>query len=152
MTKKLFRSSVLPLSMCATSVALGQAAYTPAAAGSADTFTPVLLEPKAVDVNHISMGFQLGFNVKTSFKHIGKFGAGSNPGSTNALSDHFYDDGYNLVDSTGNSHFNGTGFTQGTWNWGYGSLANQVHNNGDVNGTIDMHSTSSASATLQWTF
>lgn len=144
MTKKTLRSSVLPLSLCATSVAFGQAAYTPAPAGSADTFTPVLLEPKAVDLNHISMGFQLGFNLKTSFKHIGKFGAGSNPGSTNGISDHFYDDGYNLVDSTGNSHFNGTGFTQGTWNWGYGNLANQVHNNGDVNGTIDMHSTSSA--------
>ena len=144
MTKKMFRSSVLPLSLCATSVALGQTGYTPAQAGSADTFTPVLLEPKAVDLNHISMGFQLGFNLKTSFKHIGKFGAGSNPGSTNGISDHFYDDGYNLVDSTGNSHFNGTGFTQGTWNWGYGSLANQVHNNGDVDGTIDMHSTSSA--------
>jgi hypothetical protein len=146
MTTRMLRYSVLPLSLCATSAVLGQATYTPAPSGSADTFTPVVLEPKPLALNHVSMGFQLGFNLKTSFKHIGKFGAGSNPGSTNGLSNHFYDDGYNLVDSTGNQHFNGTGNLQGTWNWGYNSF-NQVHNNGDVNGTIDMHSTSSAGGT-----
>ena len=146
MTIKMLRYSVVPLSLCATSAALGQAAYNPAPSGSADTFTPVLLEPKPIALNHISMGFQLGFNLKTSFKHIGKFGAASNPGSTNGLSDHFYDNGYNLVDSTGNEHFNGTGFTEGTWNWGYSSQS-QVHGNGDVNGTVDMQSTSSAGGT-----
>jgi len=137
MTIKVLRYSVVPLSLCATSAVLGQAT---------DTFTPVLLEPKPIALNHISMGFQLGFNLKTSFKHIGKFGA-ANPGSTNSISNHFYDDGNNLVDSTGNQHFNGTGFTEGTWNWGYNNMANQVHGNGDVNGTVDMHSTSSAGGT-----
>jgi hypothetical protein len=153
MTVKMLRYSMLPLSLCATSAALGQAAYTPAPSGSADTFTPILLEPKPVALNHISMGFQLGFNLKTSFKHIGKFGAATNPGSTNGLSNHFYDDGYNLVDSTGNEHFNGLDangnptFKQGTWNWGFNNFAGQVHGNGDLNGTIDMHSTSSAGGT-----
>jgi hypothetical protein len=147
MTIKMLRYSVVPLSLCATSAALGQTTYNPAPAGSADAFTPILLEPSSTARNHISIGFQSSFNLKTSFKHIGKFGAGTNPGSTNGISNHFYDDGYNLVDSTGNQHFNGTGFTEGTWNWGYNNMANQVHGNGDVNGTVDMHSTSSAGGT-----
>ena len=91
MTKKMVKSSVRPRPSCVTSVALGQVANSPAVSDSATTFTPVLLEPKAVDMNHISMGFQPGFNLKTSFKHIGKFGAGTNPGSTRGLSDRFYD-------------------------------------------------------------
>jgi hypothetical protein len=147
MTTKLLRYSIVPLSLCATSVALGQGAYNPAPYGAADSFTPIPLEPRPTALNHISLGFQSGLNLKTSFKHIGKFGAGTNPGSTNGISNHFYDDGYNLVDSTGNQHFNGTGFTEGTWNWGYNNFANQVHGNGDVNGTVDMHSTSSAGGT-----
>jgi hypothetical protein len=152
MTTKLFRRSVLPLSLCATSVAFGQSGILPAA-GEPDAFTPVLLESKPVSLNHISMGFQLGFNIKTSFKHIGKFGAGTNPGSTNGISDHFYDDGYNLVDSSGNEHFAGTDgqgnpiYKQGTWNFGFNNFANQVHGNGNPDGTIDMHSTSSSGGT-----
>jgi hypothetical protein len=154
MTKKMFRRSVLPLSLCATSVAFGQStAHVPAAAGQADTFTPIQLEPKEVSRNHVSMGFQLGFNIRTSFKHIGRFAPATNPGSTNGLSNHFYDDGYNLVDSTGNQHFagvDGSGnpiFQQGTWNFGFNNFANQVHGNGDADGTLDMHSVSSSGGT-----
>src|SRR5881628_3276490 len=112
MTTKLFKYSVLPLSLCATSMAFGQAT-TPVTSAAADaTIQPVALEPKTDSPNRVSIGFQLGFNLNAKFKHIGGFPAGSNPGSTNAASNHFYDDGYNLVDSTGNNqHFNGTGFT-----------------------------------------
>jgi hypothetical protein len=153
MTTKIFRPSILPLSLCATSVAVGQSAGLPAAAGEPDAFTPVLLEPKAVSVNHISMGFQLGFNIRTSFKHIGRFAPATNPGSTNGLSNHFYDDGYNLVDSSQNKHFAGVDangnpiFKQGTWDFGFNNFAGQVHGNGEPDGTIDMHSLSSAGGT-----
>ncbi|HWD92423.1 MAG TPA: hypothetical protein VG938_08740 [Verrucomicrobiae bacterium] len=153
MTKKLFRRSVLPLSLCATSVAFGQSGPVSAAAGQPDTFTPLLLEPTPVSRNHISMGFQLGFNIRTSFKHIGRFAPATNPGSTNGLSNHFYDDGYNLVDSSGNRHFAGNDgegnpiYQQGTWNFGFNNAANQLHGNGDADGTIDMHSTSSSGGT-----
>ena len=144
----MFKNSVFRLSVCATSVALGQTATTPPAAAPEDPpFAPIVLEPKVVSLNRVSIAFQSGFNLKTSFKNIGRFGAAANPGSTNGLSNHFYDDGYNLVDSANNQHFNGTGFTQGTWNWGFNNFASQVHGNGDLDGTIDMHSTSSAGGT-----
>src|SRR3954467_6449277 len=140
MTTKLIKYSVLPLSLCATSMAFGQAT-TPVTSPAADaTIAPVTLEPKSDSPNRVSIGFQLGFNLNAKFKHVGRFPAGTNPGSTNGLSNHFYDDGYNLVDSAGNQHFNGVGTTQGTWNWGFtgngtpdaNGNGNQVHNNGDV--------------------
>src|SRR5262249_40230020 len=134
-------------SLCATSVAVGQSALTPLLSAPDGSVPPVTLEPKADSLNQVSLGFQLGFNIKTKFKHVGGFPAGTNPGSTNALSNHFYDEGYNLVDSTGNNHLG----NEGTWNWGFTGNNNfdangngaQVHNNGQPNGTIDMHSLSS---------
>jgi hypothetical protein len=133
----------MPLSLCATSVALGQNAITPLLAPPDDATSPVALEPKEQHLNFVTLGFQLGFNIKTSFKNIGRFPAASNPGSTNGLSNHFYDDGYNLVDSTGNQHFNGSGFTEGTWNWGFGAGATTPNNGGPAD-SISMHSLSSA--------
>jgi hypothetical protein len=138
--------------LCATSVAFGQSGLPPAASGEPDSFTPVLLEPKPVSLNHVSMGFQLGFNIKTSFKHIGRFAPANNPGSTNGLSNHFYDDGYNLFDSSQNSHFAGNDqngnpiYKEGTWFFGYNN-ASQLHGNGTPDGTLDLHSTSSAGGT-----
>ena len=143
MRTKVLKRSVMPLSLCATSVAMGQSAITPLLSPPDAGSSPLALEPKEQHLNSLTLGFQLGFNIKTSFKHIGRFGAGTNPGSTNGLSNHLYDDGYNLVDSTGNEHFNGSGFTEGTWNWGFGSGAT-VNNNGAANGSISMHSLSSA--------
>lgn len=156
-----FRHTVVPLSLCATSAAFGQSAITPLLSDADGSVPPVTLEPKVDRQNHISMGFQLGFNVKTSFKHIGGFPAATNPGSTNGLSNHVYDDGYNLVDSTGNRHFshfdtNGNPvYVEGTWNWGFTGNNNfdsttgngsQVHNNGTPGGTIAMNSLSSSGA------
>src|ERR1041385_3378199 len=113
MTTKMIKYSVLPLSLCATSMAFGQA-NTPVTSPAADApIAPVTLEPKNTSPNRVSIGFQLGFNVNAKFKHVGGFPAGSNPGSTNGLSNHTYDDGYNLLDSANNSHFNGVDFTQG---------------------------------------
>lgn len=140
---KLLKHSVVPLSLCATSVAVGQNAITPLLSPPDDASAPIALEPKERHLNSISLGYQLGFNLKTSFKHIGGFRPANNPGSTNSLSNHSYDDGYNLVDSSNNEHPNGGGgFTEGTWNWGFGSGAT-VNNNGSPDGTISMHSLSS---------
>src|SRR5215472_12719714 len=115
MRTQVLKYSVMPLSLCATSVALGQSAITPLLSPADDATAPVALEPKEQHLNFVSLGFQLGFNLKTSFKHIGRFGAATNPGSTNGLSNHFYDDGYNLIDNNGNEHFNNGSFTEGTW-------------------------------------
>lgn len=144
MTKKLFKHSVVPLSLCATSVALGQTATPQPVLAPDDGIPPIALEPREQYQNRISLGFQLGFDLSTSFKHIGRFPGATNPGSTNGLSNHIYDDGYINVDSTGDEHFNGTGYTEGTWNWGFNNYASQVANNGAPNGTISMHSLSSA--------
>src|SRR5579862_6845803 len=116
---QLLKRSVMPLSLCATSVALGQNAITPLLSPPDDATAPVALEPKEQHLNFVTLGYQLGFNIRSSFKNIGRFGPATNPGSTNGLSNHSYDDGYNLVDSSNNEHFNGSGFTQGTWNWGF---------------------------------
>src|SRR5215469_11292299 len=131
MRTKALKFSVVPLSLCATSVALGQSAITPLLSPPDDATSPVALEPKEQHLNSISLGFQLGFNIKTSFKNIGRFPAATNPGSTNGLSNHVYDDGYNLVDSSNNRHPNGTNSPiEGTWNWGFNNFNNQVQKNG----------------------
>lgn len=136
---KVLKRSVVPLSLCATSVALGQTTTTPPVLALDDAaIPPMALAPREQYLNRISLSFQLGFDLKTSFKHIGRFPAATNPGSTNALSNHSYDDGYNLVDSANNEHPNGSGGnTEGTWNWGYSSGATIN------NGTISLHSLSS---------
>jgi hypothetical protein len=151
---KALKHSVVPLSLCASSVALGQSVTSSLLLAPNDgNIPPVALEPRTEYKNWVTMGFQLDFNVNVSFKHIGRFPAATNPGSTNGLSNHFYDDGYNLVDSTGNQHFagfDGSGnpiYREGTWNWGFNNFAGQVNNNGDPNGTISMHSLSSNGGT-----
>lgn len=136
---KLINRSVIPLSLCATSAALGQAANQPAA--PADTIPPVALETKPEPLlNRFNLGFQLGFNLNAKFKHIGAYGAQSNPGPATGGVDHFYDDGYNRVDVTGNNHLDNPNTT---WFWGY---QNSSQLNTD-NNTISMHSTSSPGAT-----
>lgn len=156
MTTKMIKYSVVPLALCAISAAFGQNALTPLLSAPDDgSVPPVTLEPKEdPSPNQIRMGMQLGFNMKASFKHVGSFPAASNPGTTNAASNHTYDNGYNLVDSQTNSHFNGVGNPPilGTWNWGFtgntGFDANgngkQVSGNGTPGGTISFNSLSSS--------
>ncbi len=150
MTTKFIKHAVVPLSLCAASTALGQtSSATPPPAPDYYSMPLITLEPKPQQLNRISMGFQLGFDLRTSFKHIGRFAPATDPGPAGSFTNHVYDDGYNLVDSTGNQHFNGSGFTEGTWNWGFSGNSNpdvngngaQVSNNGGENGTISMHST-----------
>ena len=150
----MIKYSVAPLSLCAASTAFAQNAITPLLSAPDGSVPPVALESKEdPSLNQIRMGMQLGFNMKASFRHVGSFPAGSNPGSTNGFSNHTYDNGYNLVDSAGNSHANGTNPPiVGTWNWGFtgnngfdvnGNGA-QVHGNGTAGGTISFNSLSSS--------
>ena len=151
---------VVPLSLCASSAAFAQNAITPLLSAPDGSVPPVTLGTKEdPSENQIRMGMQLGFNMKASFKHIGGFRPATNPGSTNGVSNHFYDNGHNAVDSSTNSHFTGhfdtNGnpiFAEGTWNWGFTGNNNfdvngngaQVHGNGTPGGTLSFNSLSAS--------
>jgi hypothetical protein len=83
-----------------------------------DTASPALtLEPsRPQKLNRVGLSYRMGLNITADFKKLGGYGPFSNPGpATGSVEDRTYDNGYNLVDSTGNNH---GGFI-GTWNWGY---------------------------------
>lgn len=103
---------------------------------SAAPFTPTQVVPMPGDSpNQLSGSFRMGFNVKTSFENVGSFT--SAPNRTTPTGDAFnYDDGYVLVDASGNS----MGYTR---YWGY-TAPGQLP--GD--GTLLMHRSSSAGATV----
>ncbi len=67
---------------------------------------------------HFRLGMQIGLNLKADFSMHGQFGlSGSQPGPAGVSGvNHSYDDGYVLVDRTGNA----AGFTS---NWGYTSAS-----------------------------
>jgi hypothetical protein len=81
------------------------------------------------DKNRFSVRGQAIFGVSATFKNLGAFPQQSNPGPATNGVDHFYDDGYNRVDASGNVD----GLTSF---WGY-------ENPGQVGSdTIAMHSAS----------
>src|SRR5207247_6409095 len=81
--------------------------------------------------SRFSLNSRIGFNIKAEFKNVG--GVRQNdPGTATGGVDHFYDDGFNRVDISGNA--NGT-----TWFWGYQEAAQLPGND-----TIVMNSSSSA--------
>jgi hypothetical protein len=89
---------------------------------------PVQLEPmKPEGLNRVSLSYRMGLNITADFKHLGGLVPLSNPGAaTGGAVNRTYDNGYNLIDTTGNDH--GPGFQNTTWNWGYKN-ANSVQNN-----------------------
>ncbi|HXF09841.1 MAG TPA: hypothetical protein VN625_03585 [Desulfuromonadaceae bacterium] len=107
--------------------------------GQDDVATPSLIESSQdTPQRSLSLGYRNAFNIQSSFKHVGNIGR-SNPGPATGLTDHFYDDGYNRVDSTGNNHFG----DESTTFWGYQD-SSQYDSSGS--GTIAMHSASSTGA------
>ena len=88
--------------------------------------------PKGESLNRFGVSYRMGFNISARFKNLGGFPALSNPGPATSGVDHTYDDGYNRVDSSGN-----TGGA--TWFWGYEN-ASQLPGND----TVVMSSSSSA--------
>lgn len=70
--------------------------------------------------NRISVSFKAVFNIDAEFVDPGTQFALSDPGpDTGSAEDRTYDNGYNLVDSTGNNH----GGTIGTWYWGFTDMS-----------------------------
>ena len=82
-------------------------------------------------LNRVGISYRGGFNISGKFKNLGGYTLMNNPGPASAGAEHFYDDGYNRVDSNGNAG-NKTTF------WGY---ANGGQHQGQ---TIVMSSSSSA--------
>jgi len=93
---------------------------------------PVRLgDPEPANKNRFDISYRANFNITAEFKNVANARPGRGPGPATGGVDHFYDDGYNRVDSTRN----GGGVT---WFWGYKN-ASQV--SGD---TLSMHSTRTA--------
>jgi len=94
---------------------------------------PLVLEKIEPKKNKISLSYRLGLNITADFKKLGGFGNPNNPGpDTGSVEDRTYDDGYNLVDISGNAGGQ-------TWNWGYTDPGSIQGNN------MVLHSTSSPS-------
>lgn len=71
------------------------------------------------NLNRFSLGARFGLNFKAAFHNNATLNPGNpavNPGPVTGGADHTYDDGYVLVDSSGNAG----GLT---WNWGYQNAA-----------------------------
>jgi hypothetical protein len=103
------------------STTLALAAATPFAVCGADG---------SENLNRFSLGPRFGYNFKADFNS-----PAANPGPAAGGADHTYNDGYNLVDSSGNAG----GLT---WNWGYQNDSQVV---GD---TMQFHAVDTASLAL----
>lgn len=101
------------------------------------TFHVSAAEPER-PVNRFGLSYRAGFNVSAKFKNLGEFSPLSNPGPATSGANHNYDDGYNRVDSSGNT---GAGACDNcTWYWGYEN-SSQISANGQF---ISFHSSSVA--------
>lgn len=90
--------------------------------------------PSIRPLNNISFSYQLGMNIRTTFKGFGAFRA-NNAGPATSGINHEYDDGYNRVDAQGNDHSD-QGFPHTTTFWGYHNSSQWNHDNN----TVEMHS------------
>ncbi|MDB6058382.1 MAG: hypothetical protein JWO95_2226 [Verrucomicrobiales bacterium] len=93
--------------------------------------------PPIRPLNSFSLYYELGLNIRTTFKGFGGYRI-TNPGPASSGANHTYDDGYNYVDSTGNNHSD-QGYPNTTTYWGY---KNDSQWNHSAN-TISMHSAAS---------
>ena len=107
---------------------------TPAVLFAADDqpVLPVRLgEPETANKDRFGISYRASFNTTAEFKNVANARPNRGPGPATGGADHFYDDGYNRVDSTEND--GGV-----TWFWGY-------KNSSQVSGdTLSMHSTSAS--------
>jgi len=94
---------------------------------------PLVIEKIEPKKNRINLSYRLGLNITADFKKLGGFGNPNNPGpDTGSAENRNYDDGYNLVDISGNAGGQ-------TWNWGYSDPASIQGN------SMVLHQTSSPS-------
>ena len=89
--------------------------------------------PASTNKNRLSLNARMGFNIDARFGQTGGFRPARSPGGTGSALDHYYEDGYVRVDSSGNVGGQ-------TWFWGY-DTASQISGN-----NILFHSTSSQAA------
>lgn len=128
---KLTSTAVLSLLGCA-SAAVAQERF------------PRAPQPDA-DPNRLSVGGLFLFNAKATFKTTGLSLSTANPGPATGGADHFYDDGYNRVDESGNAFPPGA-----TSFWGYRSASQVFDSGADPTVGLDsiaMHATSLGSST-----
>jgi len=90
---------------------------------------------------------EFGASVGATFNYKANFRSAVTPGAAVAGIDHIYDDGYNRVDSTGNSD-RGTGNSQTTY-WGYDNALQYDPAGDGGNGTITMNGVSDSSASQE---
>jgi hypothetical protein len=104
-------------------------AQTPPPAGEPVQLVPLeTLKSGSSKRNRVSVSYRMGLNITADFKKLGGLAALSNPGpATGGAVDRTYDNGYNLIDVTGNNH--GPGFEDTTWNWGYSDASSVQGNN-----------------------
>jgi hypothetical protein len=102
-----------------SSVVLASATLVQGQTPAAESSIPVaILEPPNAPRHRFTLSYRMGLNITADFKRLGGFTPLSNPGAAaGGAEDRTYDNGYNLVDITGNDH--GPGFENTTWNWGY---------------------------------
>ena len=86
------------------------------------------------DKNRFSVRAHSIFGIKAEFKNLGGFARQTDVGAVTNRVDHFYDDGYNRVDASGNT--NGL-----TWYWGYQNASQLVGSD-----AIAMHSAAGTGA------
>ena len=86
--------------------------------------------------NRFTLRGRLGVNMKVHFSQVGTFPPATDIGGTGSALNHFYDDGYVRVDSSGN-------FGGQTWYWGY-DRASQISGN-----NLLFHSTSANTGASQ---
>src|SRR5919108_408024 len=65
--------------------------------------------------SRFGLSYRAGFNISAKFKNASGFAPGADPGPARSGINHNYENGYNRVDSSGNS-----GACENcTWYWGY---------------------------------
>ena len=81
---------------------------------TADSFAPVSFD-------RVTVSYRAGFNIKASINNLGQFPL-SSPGAATAGAPHTYNNGYVLLDSSGNADGQ-------TWNWGYDTPSQVIGGN-----------------------
>jgi hypothetical protein len=93
--------------------------------------------PPIRPLNNVSFSYQLGLNIRNTFKGFGAFQP-KTPGPATYPANHTYDDGYNSIDAQGNNH-SAQGYPNTTTFWGYQNDNQWDH----TANTISMHSAAS---------
>jgi len=129
MTSHLFTTSLLLASFGLSAAAQAPAGFLPS--------------PNSGSPNRIGLNYRMGFNISAKFKNLGGFPALTMPGPAVSGVNHYYDDGYNLVDASGNAPLPGSSESVTSF-WGVDDTATQVtQGSSQVDGTVVMHSSSS---------